>query len=145
MSAPSHGGTTPNRRGSLNNSSTVLSRSLTSISTLGSPSTLLHDDSPQLSMSSSHLNTTADSSLLLDDHHGNHSLNDKEGEMETAKGGYLGRFTTDRRGKGKYYDRYMCTCTCPYISTCMYICNIVYILLFIKKLMETSIPGSDGC
>ena len=85
----------------MSNSSTLLSKSLTSISTVGSPSKLLDDDKQLLSMSSSQLNKTADSSLSLDDHYDNHSVDDKEGEMETAKGGYLGRFTTDRRGKAK--------------------------------------------
>ena len=61
---------------------------------LGMPHSKLLEDDSQLSFSQ-----TADSSTP--DHHHQILNDDKDldGEMETAKGGYLGRFTTDRRGK----------------------------------------------
>ena len=98
-----HGHSTFSETESLKDSSSVLSKSLTSINALGTSSQLSSrlflEDDHQLSVSSSRLDKTADSSILRDYHHDNQSVDDKEGEMEMAKGGYLGRFTNDRRGK----------------------------------------------
>ena len=96
----SHGRRVPDRGGILETSTSNLSKSLTSINTLSSvPHSKLLEDDSHLSMSSGHLDqaSTAESALSLDRRHGNH--NNDEGEMETAKGGYLGRFTNDRRGE----------------------------------------------
>ena len=87
----------------LSTSSTVLSKSLTSISTLGStPHGKLLEEDGQLSMSSGNLNQTADSALSPEHRHGNRATDSAsvdDGEMESVKGGYLGRFTNERRGK----------------------------------------------
>lgn len=114
-------------------SSSNLSRSLTSINTLSSvPHSRLLEDDGQLSLSSGHLEKTAESALSPDHSHGNHD-GDNEGEMETAKGGYLGRFTNDRRGglcmcvhklfKAYYHVviyRYTCICV---DTVCLYVYN----------------------
>ena len=86
----------------LSTSSTTLSKSLSSISGLGSaPHSKLLEDDGHLSASIGHLNQTADSALSPERRHGNRAVDseDEGAEMETAKGGYLGRFTTERRGE----------------------------------------------
>lgn len=90
---------------SLSKALSNLSRSLTSINTVSaSPHSKLLEEDSQLSMSSSHLyRPTDDESVLLT----KHQLQKKQraaddSKMETAKGGYLGRFANDRRGKGKF-------------------------------------------
>lgn len=84
-----------------------LSKSLTSINTVvsASPHSKLLEEDSQLSMSSSHLYQPTDDNSVT-------SLTEQQlqqrkrergaddSKMETAKGGYLGRFTNDRRGKG---------------------------------------------
>ena len=95
----------------LSTSSTNLSKSLTSISTLGStPHGKLLEEDGQLSMSSGNLNQTADSALSPEHCHGNRAVDSvsvDDREMESVKGGYLGRFTNERRGKSKVYIHYM--------------------------------------
>ena len=85
-----------------------LSKSLTSINTVvsASPHSKLLEEDSQLSMSSSHLYQPTDD----DDDNSVTSLSEQrlqqrkrekgadDSKMETAKGGYLGRFTNDRRG-----------------------------------------------
>ena len=79
-------------------SSNLCSKSLTNMNTLSSVahSRLLEDDG-QLSLSSGHLDKTAESASSPGRSRGNRDGDSVE-EMETAKGGYLGRFTNDRRG-----------------------------------------------
>ena len=87
-----------------------LSKSLTSINTVvsASPHSKLLEEDSQLSMSSSHLyqpmdnndnSVTSLSEQRLQQRKRERGADDSK--METAKGGYLGRFTNDRRGKGK--------------------------------------------
>lgn len=79
-----------------------------------SPHSKLLEEDSQLSMSSSHLYqpTDDDDSVSLTEHQGQlQRKKQKQGaagaddsKMETAKGGYLGRFTNDRQGKEKMFE-----------------------------------------
>ena len=90
---------------SLSKALSNLSKSLTSINTVSaSPHSKLLEEDSQLSMSSSYLyqSTDGDSVSLTE-----HQLQKRHGaaddsKMETAKGGYLGRFTNDRRGRENF-------------------------------------------
>lgn len=83
-----------------------LSKSLTSINTVvsASPHSKLLEEDSQLSISSSHLyQPTDDDSVSVTEQRLQQRKKERRADdsiMETAKGGYLGRFTNDRRGKG---------------------------------------------
>jgi hypothetical protein len=71
-----------------------------------SPHSKLLEEDSQLSMSSSHLYQPTDDdddsvSLTERQLQRKKERGADDSKMETAKGGYLGRFTNDRRGKGK--------------------------------------------
>ncbi len=93
---------------SLSKALSNLSKSLTSINTAvsASPHSKLLEEDSQLSMSSSHLYqpTDDDDSVSLTERQLQRKKKERgadDSKMETAKGGYLGRFTNDRRGKRK--------------------------------------------
>lgn len=91
---------------SLSKALSNLSKSLTSINVVSaSPHSKLLEEDSQLSMSSSHLYqpTDDDDTVSQTEHHQQQKRQrgggGNDSKMETAKGGYLGRFISDRRGK----------------------------------------------